>query len=298
MPFKKPNKDFASFNIVNKNIISDNMDELIVKDIKTIKLTGHPINVSNGTGIQTYGINYILLNSRNRLHYLRAPTSIRYFCRELIAYFKGSLNVEEGLAQASSFWRKIADKNGKINSNYGYYVFREKCPNNANQYRWAIQELIETKNSRRSIININQPKHKVITKDFPCTVSLQYFIRPDKNGNDFLCSDVSARSIDVVTGLPYDMGFFSFLTELVYADLIERGIYPHLKLGYTMLKTSFTQIYDRTSHLADQIAINSKSGGKSNNKMPKISSASQTLSDIFNFTRNSKIVKWIYDNSL
>ena len=90
MPFKKPNKDFASFNIVNKNIISDNMDELIVKDIKTIKLTGHPINVSNGTGIQTYGINYILLNSRNRLHYLRSPTSIRYFCRELIAYFKGS----------------------------------------------------------------------------------------------------------------------------------------------------------------------------------------------------------------
>src|SRR3989338_2194595 len=40
----------------------------------------------------------------------------------------------------------------------------------------------------------------------------------------YLSSVVFARSIDVITGLPYDMGFFSFVTELAYKDLKKRGL--------------------------------------------------------------------------
>lgn len=285
------------FSILSEDIISNGIDDLIVRGIKLIRAKGQRINVSAGSAVQAYGVNYFLLNSRNRLHHLRDPVSIRYFCKELLAYFKGSLNVEDGLAQASSFWRKIADEDCRINSNYGYYVFYERCPNGLTQYDWVIKKLIETKDTRKAIVNINQPKHKTETKDFPCTVSMQYFIRSNKNGNNFLCSEVFARSIDVITGLPYDLGFFSFITELVYADLSERKTYPNLKLGYTALKTNFTQIYDRTSHLADLVLKNAKKKSQGP-KMPKITDARKTIDDILNDTRNSDVVKWIYEKSI
>ena len=52
---------------------------------------------------------YVLENSFNRVHTLREPVSIKYFARELFAYFVGSLKVNEGLSDASKFWNKIED---------------------------------------------------------------------------------------------------------------------------------------------------------------------------------------------
>jgi thymidylate synthase len=90
--------------------------------------------------------------------------------------------------------------------------------------------------------NINQTNHKVETsKDFPCTIGMQFFVR-----KNYLCCSVSSRSTDIYTGLPYDMGFFAFVTELIYKDLKERldaEKAKNLKLGYVVMKTNFTQIY-------------------------------------------------------
>lgn len=166
----------------------------------------------------------------------------------MLAYFKSSLKVEDGLGQAASFWRSLQDENGEINSNDGYYIFHEPLDSGieaANQYEWAINSIISNVDSRQSVININQPWHKKPTKDFPCTLGIQYFVRKTPDGKSFLCSDISSRSTGIITGIPYDMGFFSFMTELVWKDLQERGM-DNLQLGYTMMKASFTQIYDRT----------------------------------------------------
>src|SRR5262249_28419954 len=158
---------------------------------------------------------YILTDPRNRLHLSRSG-AVRYLCRELQAYFSGSLCVADGLGQASSFWETLKDANGNINSNYGYYVFYEPVDGHESQYNSVINRITENQDTRRAIININQTYHKSDTRDFPCTIAIQFYIR-----RAHLICEVSARSTDVVTGLPYDMGFFSFLHELVFCDLRE-----------------------------------------------------------------------------
>lgn len=172
-----------------KEIIGNNVDELVLKGIQYIKHFGEKISVTADDGIQAYGVTYILTNPRNRLHNLRYPESIQYLCRELIAYFRGSLFVNDGLAQASIKWINLTDKKGKINSNYGFYVFHQKR-NGRSQYDWVISNLTRNSQSRKALININQVSHKKIsTKDFPCTIAIQFLVR-----NNYLCCEVLSRS--------------------------------------------------------------------------------------------------------
>lgn len=227
------------------DIAEKSLDELVLKGTKHILENGTKFTARAGSGQQAYNVSYTLLNPINRLQLLRQPKSIKYFCRELLAYFKGSLKVNDGLAQASSSWKKLADQNGNISSNYGYYVFHEKVPGtNETQYAWVIKILTKNLDSRRAFININQLSHKNDSKDFPCTIGMQFYV--DSNQ---LCCTVSSRSTDIYTGLPYDMGFFAFVLELAYHDLKEQlpcCAANKLKLGHITMKTNFTQIYNKT----------------------------------------------------
>lgn len=219
-------------------ICGESVNELVLKGIRHIDRHGESFSARAGSGKQAYDVSYTLVNPTNRLHAIRGDRAIRYFCRELLAYFKGSLNVDDGLAQASSVWKSIANKDGKIASNYGYYVFHQCIPEtNMTQYEWVISNLSKNLDSRKAFININQPSHKDMeTKDFPCTIGMQFFVR-----QNHLCCVVSSRSTDIYTGLPYDIGFFSFVTELVYQDLKQRLPYEsvkNLQLGYVTMKTN------------------------------------------------------------
>lgn len=298
---------FMQLNIVNVNastkkydipitIAEESLDNLILQGIKNIKDNGDFFNARAGSGQQSYDVTYVLLNPLNRLHLIRQTKSIKYFCRELIAYFKGSLNVDEGLAQASTIWKKLANENNEISSNYGYYVFHQKIPESGNitQYEWVIKNLEKNLDSRKAFININQPNHKIDTnKDFPCTIGMQFFVR-----KDYLCCVVSSRSTDIYTGLPYDMGFFSFVTELVYRDLKEKlpeDKSKKLKLGFVSMKTNFTQIYDKTRAAA--LSLLDSKNDNLNDLMPEIENAQETLKDIYEQTANTPIMKWIYEHA-
>ena len=142
------------------------------------------------------------------------------------------------------------------------------------------------------MININQPSHKYPENlDFPCTISVQFFVRENK-----LCCDVFSRSEDIIFGLPYDMGFFSFLNELVYTQLNESGKY-NLRLGHTSIKCSFTQIYDQSEKIAEQVLKLSKKKKPFKRQMPFIENAEMTLRDIYNREQNTAIMKWINENA-
>ena len=277
-------------------IAEANLDDLVLKGIRHIKDNGETFKARAGSGQQAYDVSYTLLDPKNRLHLIRKPRSTRYFCRESLAYFKGGLDVDEGLAQASVVWRKLADKNNKIASNYGHYVFHQRVPeaNNITQYEWVIQNLENNLDSRKAFININQPKHKVAeSKDFPCTIGMQFYVR-----DNHLCCVVASRSTDIYTGLPYDMGFFAFITELVYKDLKERlpeEKAKDLKLGYVTMKTNFTQIYDKTRPAALALLECTNSG--SDDRMPEIENAQETLKDIYNQTARTPVMQWIYKNA-
>lgn len=269
-----------------KKIEGASVDELVLKGVKHIINNGERISSRAGGAIQDYGVIYVLSDLLNRVHSLRNG-AMRYFARELIAYFSGSLKVEDGLAKASKFWASLADENGNINSNYGYYVFHEKIDKYTNQYNWAKCVLLKNKDTRRAIININQVRHKSDTKDFPCTVSIQFYIKD----NELYC-ETNSRSTDIITGLPYDMGFFSFVHELMWKDLIENGL-EDLKLGPTIMKTTFTQIYDKTINKAYEI-LNNECNDLNVINMPSVISAQDTLNDIMSGSSKTDVVKWIY----
>jgi thymidylate synthase len=272
-----------------KNISASNVDDLVKQAISNILKNGERIKaLRSGGALQDYLVNYILENPRNRLHTTR-PGTVQYFTRELQVYCNGTLNALEGLAKASKFWTNLADHNGQINSNYGYYVFYEKIETFGNQYNWVIHNILSNRDTRRAIININQSYHKTETKDFPCTVGVLFYIR-----NDQLFCEVCSRSTDVVTGLPYDIGFFSFLHELVFQDLVEKGV-KNLQLGSTIMKTSFTQIYDKTLNKALE-ALNGEA--LNHLSMPTISNAAQVLEDIYQQSFKSDIMQWIEKNTI
>lgn len=270
------------------DIVGDSVDSLVLQGIDHVRNHGDSLDARAGSGIQAYNVNYILTDPYNRVHTLRAPTSIGYLARELLVYFQGTLNAAE-MANAARFWLSIQDDEGKINSNYGYYVFHHTVPDGRTQYEWVLDIMDKKPKSRRPIININQPHHKTDTKDMPCTIAIQFFVQ-----DNHLCSVVSSRSTDVVTGLPYDQGFFSFVLELAHRDLVGRG-HTKLKLGYCMMKSTFTQLYDSRMPLETEILA------KRNQEvpavhMPRIANAKVVLDDIANGTAHSEIIQWCQEN--
>ncbi len=275
----------------NKTILADSVDELVKEGVKYIQSDGKRIRTTSGLALQSNNVTYVLKNSYNRVHTLRAPESVRYFARELYAYLVGSLNVNDGLADASKFWNKICDGNGMINSNYGYYVFYQKTPFGISQLEWVRQNILENQETRQAVININNIEHKKPTKDFPCTLGLIFHL-----DGETLNLDVSSRSTDVITGLPYDMGFFAFVLELL-AGLLSKDLSKEIHVGYTAMHTFFTQIYDKTSDKIPQIL--SSRENKELQKMPKIFDAEKFLGDIYNIKNihaSDTVIEWIIKN--
>lgn len=266
-------------------IVADSVDELVKNGIYHILSVGESISSRAGDAQQAYGVTYLLKRPMHRLHTTRAG-AIKYLAREFIAYFKGSLKAEDGLARASKFWMSLTDENGNVNSNYGYYVFYEPVEDHGNQYNWVKHVLMANPDTRRAIININQNYHKSDTKDFPCTIGIQFYIK----SNTLYC-EITSRSTDIITGLPYDMGFFSFIHELLWKDLCQSGM-ADLELGTTVMKTTFTQIYNKTQKKAHEV-IESHLTGDSQERMPLIESAKDTLSDILNGEQHTSVIQWI-----
>ena len=277
-------------------IIESSIDNLVKKGVSHIKESGHRIKAHSGGALQANNVTYVLIDCRNRVHTLRSEKAIPYFARELLAYFFGSLNINGeygyGLVNASKFWAKICDENNCINSNYGYYVFHQLTKENKTQLQWIREQFIANIDTRKALININGIQHKVETRDFPCTIGILFRME-----NNILNCDVQSRSTDIVTGLPYDMGFFSIVTELL-ASLLCKDLNKKIKPGYVAMHSSFTQIYDKTSNIADSME---KSKEISNlQKMPEIENGQDVLDDIYNLGKKipkTKFMKWSIENA-
>jgi thymidylate synthase len=268
-------------------ITAASVDELVLAGIAHVLKTGEPIGARAGAAIQSYNVAYTLTDSKNRVFHLRHPGSERYLCRELLAFFRGSLRVADGLLQASSRWARFSDPNGLICSNYGHYVFYERVGGKT-QYEWVLAVLSKNVLSRRAVISINQAYHKnIASNDFPCAISLQFYIRQDA-----LCCCVFSRSEDLYSGLPYDIAFFSFLTELIAVDLTAR-LGRSVAVGSTTVVCAFTQIYQTNRPHLEKLLQLAPDKDVSAIRMPAISEASTVIRDIYNDSSDSAVVRWI-----
>jgi len=115
-------------------------------------------------------------------------------------------------------WKRMADGEGKVNSNYGYQWKRKR------QLEQMILKLKLDKNTRQAARSIYDGKeHHQYGADTPCTYAVQFTIVRDK-----LDMCVTMRSNDLWYGFCIDQYCFSELQQYVAEQLdIPVGVYYH-----------------------------------------------------------------------
>ena len=172
--------------------------------------------------------------------YILRETNLDYAQREIEWYESQSLNVYDIPGKVPLIWKQVADKDGFINSNYGWVIFSKE---NFDQYKNCIRELKRNPDSRRAIMIYNRPSmhyeyNKNGMSDFICTMYNQFFIR-----NNVLISHYVMRSNDSITGFQNDFYWNLYVQNKVFDELKET--YPELKKGPIIWTASSLHVYER-----------------------------------------------------
>ena len=126
-------------------------------------------------------------------------------------YLSGDNNVEklgELYGKVPEIWKRMADVNGFVNSNYGWQWKRN------NQLEEVIEMLKEYPRTRQAAISIYDGKEiYTYNTDTPCTYAVQFTIVGQKLN---MC--VTMRSNDLWYGFCNDQYCFSKLQELVATE--------------------------------------------------------------------------------
>jgi thymidylate synthase len=189
--------------------------------------------VIDKTGVKTIemiGASFIA----NEDHIFGTPNQ-DYITREIEWYISKSLNVNDIRGNTPKIWQEVSDKDGFINSNYGYLIFSQE---NYNQFDRVVDELRSSPNSRRATMIYTRPSiweeyNKNGMSDFICTNTVQYFIRDDK-----LISHVSMRSNDVVFGYNNDFAWQRYVSHLLCN-------YLNVELGKIIWNVGSLHVYER-----------------------------------------------------
>ena len=145
----------------------------------------------------------------------------KYAAAEWAWYLSGDPKISklgELYGSIPPIWKRMADKNGEVNSNYGYQWQRH------NQLEYIVNKLRENPDTRHAAISIYDAKeNNEYVHDTPCTYAVQFSIVNNK-----LCMSVYMRSNDIWYGFCNDQYQFASLQEMV-ADMlsIETGWYYH-----------------------------------------------------------------------
>lgn len=165
--------------------------------------------------------------------------SMDYAKREVEWYMSQSLNVYD-IPKTPIIWKQVSDKDGNINSNYGWCIFSKE---NGDQYKNCIRELRRNKDSRRAMMIYTRPSmhtdyNKNGMQDFMCTNGVQILIRDDK-----LHYILNQRSCDAVYGAKNDLYWARVIHKMILRDLTLD--YPELKLGDLIHQVGSLHVYER-----------------------------------------------------
>ena len=136
-------------------------------------------------------------------------------------YLSGNRNIAKLgklYGKVPEIWKRMADADGNVNSNYGWQWER------TSQLDIVIQMLKDNPKTRQAAISIYDAKEiSDYTNDTPCTYAVQFTIL---HGRLNMC--VTMRSNDLWYGFCNDQYCFSELQRLVSKQLnIEQGTYYH-----------------------------------------------------------------------
>ena len=136
-------------------------------------------------------------------------------------YLSGNKNIKklgEIYGKVPDIWKRMADEDGNVNSNYGWQWER------TSQLDIIIDMLKNKPDTRQAAISIYDAKEiSDYANDTPCTYAVQFTII---HGRLDMC--VTMRSNDLWYGFCNDQYCFSMLQGLVAHELnVEPGVYYH-----------------------------------------------------------------------
>tara|TARA_A100001011_G_scaffold310263_1_gene326834 strand:- start:1181 stop:1873 length:693 start_codon:yes stop_codon:yes gene_type:complete len=193
-------------------VITTNTVKDVIKDIETRHRFKEYITDKSGCKtIEIVNASFVA----DKPYLLREPSK-EYIARELEWYKSQSLSVHDMPGGVPEIWVKVSDKNGFINSNYGWCIWSE---DNTSQYDNVLIELGENPDSRRANMIYTRPEmwHDYCyngMSDFMCTNNVQYFIR-----NNHLVTCVYMRSNDAVFGYNNDYAWQEYVRDKLILDL-------------------------------------------------------------------------------
>ena len=169
-----------------------------------------------------------------------------YVQRELNWYKSMSLNVNDISGGPPAIWKQVADKDGSINSNYGWCIYSHR---NNYQFAHAVTELEDHPDSRRAIMIYTRPTmwgdhNRNGRSDFMCTNTVQYLIRDGK-----VHAIVNMRSNDAWAGYRNDYAWQVHVLKEVVEELNYRG--KSYNMGEIFWNVGSLHIYERQFYLVD-----------------------------------------------
>ena len=131
---------------------------------------------------------------------------------------KSIYKLEDIYGKVPEIWKRMADEDGHVNSNYGWQWQRNQ------QIDYVINKLKTKTDTRHAAISIYDAKeHYAYEHDTPCTYAVQFTIL-----NGRLDMAVVMRSNDFWYGFCNDQYCFSMLQKMIADELkIEIGTYYH-----------------------------------------------------------------------
>jgi thymidylate synthase len=149
-----------------------------------------------------------------------------YAAREIQWYESQSLYVKDIPGEVPKIWQMCADKDGKINSNYGWCIFSEE---NGSQFDHCVRRLLDDPHTREACMIYTRPSMQVDCNangmhDFMCTYSTQVFLNGVDREKFKLDYTVFMRSSDSIFGYTSDWLFHDHVHSKLVNELNSRGL--------------------------------------------------------------------------
>lgn len=170
-----------------------------------------------------------------------------YAQREIEWYESQSLYVKDIPGKVPKIWEMCADKDGKINSNYGWCIWSDE---NKNQFDHCVKRLLDDLHTREACMIYTRPSMQTDCNengmhDFMCTYSTQVFLNEVRDDIKTYQLDytVFMRSNDSVFGYTSDILWHRYVQSKMVDRLIANGL--NVIKGNIIWNTASLHVYER-----------------------------------------------------
>lgn len=177
--------------------------------------------------------------------YIIRKPNYDYVKREIQWYESQSLFVKDIPGDVPGIWQACTDKDGKINSNYGWCIWSEE---NGKQFKHCVDRLMDDHYTREACMIYNRPSMQIDCNangmhDFMCTYSTQHFLNEIDENKFRLDYTVFMRSNDAVFGFDNDVNWHNYVQDYLLEALKSNGL--NAVKGNIIWNAASLHVYER-----------------------------------------------------